>query len=345
MKWSVFFSDPRLFLFLMVDLVCIGVIVALIIMLVCTKKVFYEKEKYDLIAEQYQEIWFDYQFEPPVVKLSGCLSMLAGTLPSELRGGEIYEVYDWVYEDDTSIRSELRQFFDGGDRYYNTEIRIKNADGTYGWYAVKGTLVKDKFERNERFVVRMENVDHQMSQEKKLVQKAEIDLLTNILNKKTMEERVSVMLEQVSGNLHYVFFMIDLDNFKSVNDTLGHSYGDKVLVDAAEKLKEIFPKSALIGRLGGDEFAVCAEYEAFDEASLQAFVRKKATAIRDSIHAEYYCDDLGVEVSSSIGIAIAPEFGTDFESIYQKADKALYLSKRSGKKCFNIYENSHGTMI
>jgi diguanylate cyclase (GGDEF)-like protein len=98
----------------------------------------------------------------------------------------------------------------------------------------------------------------------------------------------------------------------------------------------------MIGRLGGDEFAVCSCFEAFDGDNLLEYMQQKGELLCDTLRADYVCDDLGVGVSVSIGIAAAPVDGESFEEIYQKADKALYLSKRSGKDCCNIFQRSDG---
>jgi diguanylate cyclase (GGDEF)-like protein len=302
-----------------------------------------EKERYDLISEQRETLWLDYTFSPAHLRVYGDISRLTGFESLDMMGMEVYEIYDWVNEETTPIRANIRNFFDSGERYYNTELQLKLLDGSFAWYSMTGTLQKNKNTgKNQRFVVALNNVDSKRTQEKELTEKAENDLLTGVLNKKTMESKVSEALSRRCSNQHYIFFMIDLDNFKSVNDTLGHIYGDKVLTDTASKLKELFPNRSLIGRLGGDEFAVCAYFEAFDSDNLLEYMRQKGETLCDALCARYDCDGRGVNVSVSVGIAAAPVDGDDFERIYQKADKALYLSKRSGKNCYNIFQRSDG---
>lgn len=314
--------------------------ILIVVLLLYIRKISIEKEKYDLIARQQQDIWLDYQFSPQNLKVTGNISNLTEEESLNLMGVEVFEIYDWVHKEDTSIRSIIRQFFDSGDHHFKTELRIKQLDSSYGWYTLTGALLKKKNGKNKRFVARMQNIDSRMKEEKKLMQKAENDLLTGIFNKKTMEEKIEEAIENRQNNEHYIFFMIDLDNFKTVNDTLGHIYGDKVLTDTSDKLKEVFPVNAIIGRLGGDEFAVCASFDAFDASNLLKYMEKKAGQLCETLREHYCCDGLGVDVSASIGIAVAPEDGMDFESIYRKADKALYLSKRSGKDRFNIFQSS-----
>lgn len=329
-----------LFTVVIVTLVAVILAVAVVLLIVILRRVVIEKERYDLIAEQKETIWLDYHFSPQHLEVYGAISELTEMESLDMMGVEVFEIYDWVHPDDASIRSTLRQFFDSGERYFKSELRVKKLDGEYGWYALTATLVKNKKEKNERLVVNLENVDIQLTQEKDLMEKAETDLLTGIFNKKTMEEKISEALAHRHGDESYVFFMIDLDNFKSVNDTLGHIYGDKVLTDTADKLRKLFPKKAIIGRLGGDEFAVCASFNAFDSSNLQEYMEQKGGQVCDTLRENYCCDELSVSVSSSIGIACSPGDGSDFESIYQKADKALYLSKRSGKDRYNIFQRS-----
>ena len=192
---------------------------------------------------------------------------------------------------------------------------------------------------NAKFVGKVENADQQIAEEKDLVQRAENDMLTGVLNKKTMEGKVVKALAEPEkdGNCHYIFFMVDLDNFKNVNDKLGHIYGDTAIVDTANCLSAIFPNNAYVGRLGGDEFAVCVKYDAFDKESLISYIKKKADKICEANRRTYVNGAISVGISSSVGIAVAPDFAQDFKTLYQMADQALYRSKNGGKNCYHIY--------
>ena len=131
--------------------------------------------------------------------------------------------------------------------------------------------------------------------------------------------------------------MVDLDNFKNVNDTLGHKYGDKAIADTGAELTKVFKNQALIGRLGGDEFAVCSSYDAFDEESLKKYIIKKAEQIKEANRRSYTDGANVVNITSSIVISVAPVDGTDFETVYKKADSALYQSKKTGKDRYTLF--------
>lgn len=305
----------------------------------CLYKLGLEKEKYELIAAQRKYVWMEIGFRPLELQVYGNIKEVFGE-ELHFMGAEVYDIYNWVHEEDASIRSEIRQFLDSTDVNFKRELRLRKTDSTYGWYLMTGAIRRKKNGKNKRLVICLQNVDQEMTEEKNLVQKAENDLLTGVFNKKTIEEKIDEAIAEEKANIHQILFMVDLDNFKAVNDTFGHIYGDQVLIDAANKLKKVFHHNALIGRLGGDEFAVCAAFEAFDEVHLVKYIEEKGEELRAQMQEEYCCDDFTVTVSASIGIAVAPESGKGFEELYRKADKALYLSKRFGKNQFNVYQKN-----
>lgn len=295
-------------------------------------------QRYAMVQRQEHSLIFEYQFSPKRLQFFGNTKEMFGMDIDVMHGEAVYEVYQYIHEDDASVRGRIHKFYDDDTPQFSAEVRVRNSEGVYGWFRISGMLVKDMRDgSNQKFIGKVENADQEIADEKNLVQRAENDLLTGVLNKKTMEEKVSKCLGNIQDNYHYIFFMVDLDNFKNVNDNLGHIMGDKAIVDTADKLSQIFPNNAYIGRLGGDEFAVCAAYDAFDEESLLEYVRKKAEKICEVNRRTYISGDKAISISSSVGIALAPDFAQDFETIYKMADDALYLSKNGGKNCYNIY--------
>lgn len=298
-----------------------------------------ELERFRIIREQEHAIIFEYQFSPKRLEFFGDVRAMFNAEPHVFLGEEVYDIYDYVHEDDRSVRGRIHRFYDDiENKIFSAEIRIKNGEDSYGWYRISGVVVKDeRLGINAKFVGKVENADQQIAEEKDLVKRAENDMLTGVLNKKTMEEKVVNALAAIEGNCHYIFFMVDLDNFKNVNDKLGHIYGDTAIVDTANCLTEIFPNNAYVGRLGGDEFAVCVKYDAFDKESLIEYIRKKGNKICEVNRRTYVNGAVSVGISSSVGIAIAPDFASDFKNLYQMADQALYRSKNGGKNCYHIY--------
>ncbi|MGN1423165.1 MAG: diguanylate cyclase, partial [Oscillospiraceae bacterium] len=172
----------------------------------------------------------------------------------------------------------------------------------------------------------------------RLKTKAERDLLTNLLNKKTFESDVESMLSDHSADEIGALLIIDLDNFKAINDTLGHIVGDKVLSGVADKIRETFRKQDRLGRIGGDEFAVYMTFGSVSgEYERYVIIRSRAEQLCGKIRELTDKLDGGISVSCSIGIALEPEHGASYEQLYKCADEALYLSKNSGKNRFSFF--------
>ena len=124
---------------------------------------------------------------------------------------------------------------------------------------------------------------------------------------------------------NHVLFMIDVDNFKNLNDTRGHQAGDEFLIDLASEIKSSFRETDVVGRIGGDEFFALMRNVPGDSVTL-----RKAQELLDTIQ-EVCADYRDLQLSSSIGISMFPQDGTTLEELYAQADGALYEAKRKGK--------------
>ncbi len=216
-------------------------------------------------------------------------------------------------------------------------MRMHAADGRKDWYMVEYKIAKGKGGNPEQAVGKITNV--QKNQE--LQEKATIDLLTNCMNKGTFEASCMNLLSEQSTEDAHVFFIIDLDNFKAVNDNLGHFFGDIVLKEVATKLKRIFRNTDYIARIGGDEFAVLMQSVASEDT-----IRSKAEEIVKQIDITYRGGGSSYRISASVGVAYYPLHANNYEDIYRRADLALYHAKNTGKNAYKVYEASleQGTM-
>ena len=155
-----------------------------------------------------------------------------------------------------------------------------------------------------------------------------IDGLTKLLNHKYIIEQLQREISRC--NRHHCPFsiiMIDIDDFKFINDTYGHLAGDQALVAFSEKIQHSYRNKGIVGRVGGEEFAVCFfasdEWRALEEA--EAF---RATM---GDHVVQLNEAQTVQFTVSVGIAYTEQIGATFEDLYREADEALYLSKATGK--------------
>ena len=176
--------------------------------------------------------------------------------------------------------------------------------------------------------------------------KARIDLLTGILNKRSFEEYAGNCLANSLESERHALIILDIDNFKGVNDTLGHAYGDKVLEKTGEILRSTFSDNDYLGRIGGDEFGVLVNTRFDSSEKFDAFLLEKCKELSSAYHEYYSGRDGDYKISASIGVALWPDNGRSFEELYSACDSALYRSKKSGRDTFTFYDantESEGT--
>lgn len=176
------------------------------------------------------------------------------------------------------------------------------------------------------------DIEGEKQREQELVRRAETDSLTGLLNRAAYLKKVKDVLEyEHNAEKYHALFILDVDNFKKLNDECGHYVGDQFLIQVAEGIKRCFRNTDIIGRLGGDEFLILMRHTPGNEIT-----QKNANRLRDTLNEIcnlYHIPELAV----SIGISNYPIDGTTFEDLYQNADEALYRAKKSGKNKIEFY--------
>lgn len=173
------------------------------------------------------------------------------------------------------------------------------------------------------------------SNEKKreLEDKADTDLLTGLSNKLATERKIKDYMAK-NPNKQSMMFLFDIDNFKKINDTMGHAFGDEVLRSLGMQIGAIFRASDIVGRVGGDEFMVFLKDIKSDEDIMKE--AGKVEAFFKSFQAGEY---VKYKATASIGVAIFPQEGEDFETLYKAADQGLYKAKKRGKNQLAFYRD------
>ncbi len=223
----------------------------------------------------------------------------------------------------------IQEYHDG-----NTLIEFTmqaNIWGKLRWVKTSITITKDASNEDILAVISTTDDIHESKEkEKELLKEAEKDPLSHLYNKKATEHHIKEHLRlHKTGSL----FMIDLDNFKAINDNFGHAYGDDVIKEVSDKLIHSFRSDDIIGRVGGDEFIIFYK-NGTDREKLEL----RAKQLLRFIKQEYSKDGVTIEISSSIGIAIADN-ELSFQDLYQMADVAMYKCKKGSKDGFVIYED------
>ena len=215
------------------------------------------------------------------------------------------------------------------------EYRITESDNAEKWLYFKYKIYESPTTLDTCAVVSISDISVQKRKEAELIDKAEKDQMTGLYNKTTTEKLIKEWIhthENSFGGL----MIIDIDDFKKVNDRFGHLYGDTILKKLAEGLKSIFRANDIVGRIGGDEFFVFLK-----KVSSEKIIIEKAKEISELFHKVYEGKNTSCEISASVGIALSPKHGKVLEVLYKNADKALYASKEKGKNTFTVYNDEN----
>jgi len=220
-----------------------------------------------------------------------------------------------------------------GEGKTSVTVRVFNLGGreAYRWYHVTATRLTNKGEGEALTIGTVEDIDEQENERLILHEKATTDSLTGLANRAETEKAVNEQLAKLGENDHAVFALLDLDEFKDINDKFGHDCGDKALIFFAERLRATFRFGDILGRLGGDEFVVYMTI-AVEKDVVERRLRDLMQGLAGGCVSEG-CNITGL--SCSAGCCVASR-GDSFDSVYKKADEALYLAKMRGKMQFVI---------
>jgi len=289
------------------------------------------EEKYRTILENMDDAYFEIDLAGNLTFFNDSMCRALGYSREELMGMDsractaqgdaepTYETLAEMYRTGGQGKIIPLKFVrkDGGIRFSDTRISpLRNEKGEIVGFRGIG---RDVTERRRL--------------EQKLEEMATHDPLTGLPNRLLLSDRLAVGLAQAQrNNTKLAVMMLDLDRFKNVNDTFGHSVGDELLRAAGERLTGLVRKSDTVVRMGGDEFMVLLPQIAKIEDAT-----KVAQKILEAFRKPFVLDGHQIQTTTSIGIAIYPEDGEDVEALLKNADTALYWVKEQGRDNYELY--------
>ncbi|KJC42668.1 EAL domain-containing protein [Bradyrhizobium sp. LTSP857] len=192
--------------------------------------------------------------------------------------------------------------------------------------------IRDKSSEPRYLINVVEDVTERRSAHEKIAHMAHFDALTDLPNRALFREQIERELEKVASGEQFALLYIDVDEFKGINDSLGHHVGDELLKAIAGRIRACLKPGDLIARLGGDEFAVI-HTKIESSADVLSFV----TRIHEAIRRPYHCLGHQLSTDASIGIALAPQDGSDLDQLIKNADLAMYGAKAEGRRTYRFF--------
>ena len=292
-------------------------------------------ERYEIILAQTENVLFEWNVQTDRINFSNTWEKIFGSEPihGDLRAQLTSGSY--MHPDDLPLLFDAVANIENGSGYEMLEVRIATDRGRYLWCRMRATAIRDKNGKLEKISGIIINIDAEKQAERALQDRAERDSLTKLLNKDACRRQAEEYFARYPDGVSSSLLIIDLDNFKQVNDQYGHLFGDAVLTQTAREIKKLFRNQDIVGRIGGDEFLVLMRGVAD-----QKLVEGRCQQLLHIFQNVFCHQKHKLPMSCSIGIAMAPEHGKSYYELFRRADQALYWAKAKGKDNYVFYDEA-----
>jgi diguanylate cyclase (GGDEF)-like protein/PAS domain S-box-containing protein len=253
-------------------------------------------------------------------------------LPKDLRWDLL------VHPEDIDAAEILYKIYALGECHqpFSVECRIRCHDDSYLWVRIRGMRIEEDTDSPNRIIGVTSDISFQKETETALAHRAMHDNLTGLPNRYLLDDRLRQHVANAFRNdSAFIFVVMDLDNFKGVNDTLGHSAGDILLIELGKRVRNCIRNTDTVARLGGDEFVfiyTCAkgkELFATDQVMHRLY---------QSFQTQVNLGEVMYTIRSSMGVSFFPKHATNAAALFERADEALYLAKERGKNTYAVWE-------
>lgn len=292
-----------------------------------------EKERYELIEEISDDIMFNYDVATDTLE---CSPKILRTLRTATR---VEDAIEYITYGNVLDHRDIPLFIEAvsnalsGKRINIFDARIINQRNDVVWHRIKFASIFDGNGNAVRFIGTISDIDKEKKEKSRLIAQAETDQLTGFLNKVSTGLKINELIKEYP-NEPGTMFLIDIDDFKLLNDTYGHHEGDIFLREFTSKLTLAFRSTDILGRVGGEEFVIFVN----GLGDVKELVEEKAKEIEKICHSVKLEKAKDRVMSCSIGVAIYPETGMDYNELFEKADESMYYVKKHGKNGYAFAE-------
>lgn len=290
-------------------------------------------ERFRIILEQSDNIIFEWDFKSDALSYSPQWAEKFGYHPKTENVLSMAIASDVYPEDESNFVQWMHSIYKGKGASSN-EVRFRTSQGNYIWLKIRSSIISDDSGNSVKAIFLITDIDNEKRQIERLTAQAQADPLTGLYNKGAGQVIIDEYLTGKNAPPS-ALMIIDMDNFKYVNDTYGHLFGDGILKEIARSLKECCPEPNIVSRIGGDEFIILIK-----DVSSEEMLAETAENILKKFRGILAVKDDSFNVSGSVGIALYPENGSNFNSLYKHADNALYHAKNQGKDRYSVYNTS-----
>jgi diguanylate cyclase (GGDEF)-like protein/PAS domain S-box-containing protein len=295
------------------------------------------EERYALAVNAANDGIWDWDLKNGTAYFSPRWKSMLGYRENEI-GGAIEEWFSRVAaEDSVALHKALDAHLSGQEPHFEHEHRITRKDGTARWVLARGLAMRDASGGPYRMAGSLSDISAWKRAEEQLLHDALYDALTQLPNRALFLDHLGLAMDQARRRRDSMFavLFIDLDRFKNINDSLGHSVGDDLLVELARRLTHFLRPGDTVARLGGDEFAVL-----LNDVHGAGDATRVAERIQELIREKIVIGGREVFTGASIGVAFSSPAYKHPEEILRDADTAMYRAKAAGRGCYQVFDQT-----
>ena len=305
------------------------------------KKLLHQQKETEDLLEQGMSVandgvW-DWHLDTDKVSFDDRYYTLSGYAPEEFPS-DLNEWKKRIHPDDLQrVSADIKLYLAGSSSSYDAEYRFLCQLGDYMWIRGRGKISEyDDEGKPIRFIGTHSDITDKKNAETIMLHQAHFDVLTDLPNRFLSLDRLSQLLNDARRNNKLVAVLfLDLDDFKKINDSLGHEAGDKLLIDTSKRLCRAVRNRDTVGRLGGDEFIILLE-----GIKKSGDISSVAKELIGQFRKAFNIDGRELIMTASVGIAVFPENGEDASLLLRNADSAMYHAKEQGRNTFSYFTDA-----
>lgn len=292
------------------------------------------EERYQLVLQETQSVIFEWNVFEDCITLSDLWTKTYG-YPKQIKNFLTLTHKHFAQRENSYI--PLIESLSRGQERDQIDCLLPKANGEEVWIRIIAKAIQDKQGYLIQIIGSISDISQEKQKTMKLMERAQRDGLTNIFNRVTTEAMINQILQEHPQDNH-VLMVIDIDDFKSINDTLGHTSGDEALTKISKALQSCLRRDDIIGRIGGDEFVVFLKHVKVLQASS---IAQKSEMLLQALATIQLSQNPQYRIKCSIGIATHPQDGNSYHELFKNADKHLYIAKKQGKNTYVFDFDEH----
>ncbi|MGX4643949.1 EAL domain-containing protein [Massilia sp. SYSU DXS3249] len=296
------------------------------------------EERFRTIARATTDVVWDWNLEDDTLWASDSIESVFGYTTTDF-SGPIRAWSEHIHRDERErVVGRIRSALEGGETQWMDEYRFLRKDGSIALVLDRGYIIRDGAGRATRMIGAMVDLTERRQAERRIEYLAYYDVLTQLPNRQLLMDRLQRALDNCARQRRTnALFFIDLDNFKSLNDTLGHALGDQLLKQVAQRLTGCLSHHDTVARFGGDEYVVLLEGMSADMEEASSHARAVAERMLLTLRQAYKIDQYCHHGTASIGIVLFGDAGEDMGELLKRADMAMYEAKGAGRNTVRLF--------